>query len=169
MIFLIGFMGSGKTTLGKKLALRLSVPFIDLDHLLQERAGMTVPDYFSQHGEQRFRELEKDVLQSSVFPASCVVATGGGAPCYFNNMEWMNNNGLTVYLSLPPAVLAARLEKASEVRPVLKDHKGEALVSFIGSKLSEREPFYSQAKLTVSGISLTAEKLAAAIRNYQRR
>jgi len=163
-VFLIGFMGCGKTTLGKKLASKMGFTFVDLDKLIEQTAGKSIPAYFSEHGEGAFRELERDVLQTAELPENAIVATGGGAPCYFNNMEWMNNEGLTVYISLPPGALASRLEKAEEVRPVLKDYKGEALVQFIAGKLEERGPFYSKAKITASGLGLTADKLWAAIK-----
>ncbi len=168
-IFLVGFMGSGKTTLGRKLAFKLSCPFIDLDHVFEEQTGKNVPQYFEEFGEDTFREMEKQVLQTTDFPENAVIATGGGAPCFFDNMDWMNANGVTVYLSLPPAALASRLETAAEVRPVLQNHKGEELVEFITGKLAEREPFYKKAQLVVKGISLNTEKLALKISLYQRR
>jgi shikimate kinase len=152
-------MGCGKTTLGKKLASKTGFTFIDLDKVIEHTAGKTIPQYFTEHGEAAFRELERDVLQNTEFSENSIIATGGGAPCYFNNMDWMNKEGLTVYISLPPAALASRLEKAEEVRPVLKDYKGEALIQFIAGKLNEREPFYSKAQITASGLGLTADKL----------
>lgn len=158
-IFLVGFMGCGKTTLGKRLAPKTGFTFVDLDKVIEQKAGKTIPQYFTEHGEAAFRELERDVLQSTAFPENSIIATGGGAPCYYDNMEWMNNEGLTVYISLPPAALASRLEKAEEVRPVLKDYKGEALIQFIAGKLDEREPFYSKAQIIASGLGLTADKL----------
>lgn len=167
-VFLIGFMGCGKTTLGKKLASKTGFQFIDLDKIIEQRAGKTIPQYFSEHGEAAFRELERDVLQTTYYPENAIIATGGGAPCYFDNMEWMNKEGMTVYISLPPAALASRLEKAEDVRPVLKDHKGEALIQFIAGKLSEREAFYTKAQITASGLGLTADKLWSVI-NDQRR
>lgn len=152
-------MGCGKTTLGKKLASKTGFTFIDLDKIIETTAGKTIPQYFTEHGEAAFREMERNVLQTTDFSENSIIATGGGAPCYFDNMDWMNKEGLTVYISLPPAALASRLEKADEVRPVLKDHKGEALIQFIADKLNEREPFYSKAQVIASGLGLTADKL----------
>jgi len=154
-------MGCGKTTLGKKLASKTGFAFIDLDKVIEQAAGKTIPQYFTEHGEAAFRELERDVLQTTEFSENSIIATGGGAPCYFDNMDWMNKEGLTVYISLPPAALASRLENAEEVRPVLKDYKGEALIQFIAGKLNERESFYSKAQITASGLGLTADKLWA--------
>lgn len=158
-IYLIGFMGCGKTTLGKKTAAKMSFNFIDLDKEIEARAGMSIPDYFKEFGEAAFRVLERETLQSSEFPLNSIIATGGGAPCFFDNMQWMNTNGTTVYLSLSPKALASRLETAAEERPLLQQLKGDALVEFITQKLSEREMFYKQASLTAQGINITPEKL----------
>ncbi|PWG78406.1 shikimate kinase [Pararcticibacter amylolyticus] len=168
-IFLIGFMGCGKTTWGKKLASALEIPFLDLDALIREHTGMTVPQYFQEFGEARFRETERDVLQSAAFPEDAVISTGGGAPCYFDNMDWMNSHGIAVYMSLSPGMLASRLENAKEVRPVLEGRKGEALVQFIQEKLQEREPFYSKANVIVTGPEFSVEKFISAIEDYQRK
>jgi shikimate kinase len=158
-IFLTGFMGSGKTTLGKKLAAKLGYTFIDLDHVFEEREQLTITEYFKTYGEKRFREQESILIKTAIYPQNAVVSTGGGAPCYFDNMEWMNANGTTVYIQLPPRVLAHRLEHDSNQRPVLMDKQGDALVAFIEDKLKDREPFYQKAQITANGIGLTAEKL----------
>ncbi len=165
-IFLIGFMGSGKTTLGKKLARKLGFRFTDLDHEFEAAVGMSIPEYFSTFGETVFREKEKEILQSSERGEKVVIATGGGAPCYFDNMEWMNSKGLTIYIQLPAQALADRLESADTERPVLQNFRAQALVGFIEQKLEEREPYYLQARLSVKGISLSAENLAAQIQEY---
>ena len=162
-------MGSGKTTLGKKLARKLAVDFIDLDHYFEEREGKSVPQYFQDHGEEEFRKAERRVLQTGEFPEQAIIATGGGAPCYFDNIDWMNANGTTIYLSLPAAALAARLENASEIRPVLRNYKGPELIKFIEEKLAERSPFYEKAQLRVPGQGLSADRLADIIEEYQRR
>src|SRR6476620_3320016 len=104
-VFLIGFMGSGKTTIGKKLANYLKYEFIDLDKFIEARAGMTIVDYFAAHGEEEFRKMERDVLQTTHYPDNVIIATGGGTPTYDDNMEWMNENGKVAYLSLPPRAL----------------------------------------------------------------
>lgn len=159
-IFLVGFMGSGKTTIGKKLANYLKYEFIDLDKLVELKAGMSIVEYFEIHGEAAFRELEKEVLQNAYFAPNSIIATGGGAPCYADNMAWMNANGHVVYLSLPPKALAVRLENSKADRPLIRNLKGDELVDFISNKLKEREPFYNQSKFVVSASDLTAERLA---------
>jgi shikimate kinase len=159
IIFLTGFMGCGKTTLGRKLANRLGYPFMDLDHILEAQAGMTIAEYFSTHGEDAFRKLESEVLKQTKYPEHAVVSTGGGLPCFFDNMEWMNANGRSVYIKLSPKTLATRLENEKEERPLLREKHGEALIAFIADKLAEREIFYNQATITAEGLSLTAEKV----------
>ena len=159
-VFLIGFMGSGKTTIGKKLASYLKYEFIDLDKLIEAKAGMRIADYFAAHGEDDFRKMERDVLQNTHYPDHVVVATGGGAPTYDDNMEWMNENGKVAYLSLSPKVLASRLENSNTDRPLIRNLKGEDLVDYITTKLADREPFYNQSKCVISASDLTAERLA---------
>ncbi|MFZ4102141.1 MAG: shikimate kinase [Sphingobacterium thalpophilum] len=159
-VFLIGFMGSGKTTIGKKLANYLKYEFIDLDKLIESKAGMSIVNYFEMHGEPLFRELERDILQKTEFPENAIIATGGGAPCFGDNMEWMNNNGLVAYLSLSPKALASRLEHSKTDRPLIRHLKGDELIDFISSKLQDREVFYNQAKYVVSASDLTAERLS---------
>jgi len=161
IIFLIGFMGCGKTTLGRKLANRLGYDFMDLDHLVEAREGMAIAAYFAKHGEAAFRELESAVLKQTAYPENVVVSTGGGLPCFFDNMDWMNAHGKTIYIKLSPKTLADRLEKEKEHRPLLREHHGEALVTFIADKLTEREPFYCRANIIADGLSLTAEKVEA--------
>ncbi|QQL49297.1 shikimate kinase [Mucilaginibacter ginkgonis] len=162
-IFLIGFMGCGKTTLGRKLASRLSYDFIDLDQVLETQEGITIAQYFATYGEERFRTKESEVLKSVITGDDQVISTGGGLPCFFDNINWMKANGKVVYINLPPAALASRLENAKEERPLLQGKHGNELVKFIAEKLAEREPFYLQANIVADGLSLTAERLQSII------
>lgn len=164
-IFLIGFMGSGKTTSGKRLAAALNYPFFDLDHQIAAATGMSVPAYFAAYGEDAFRQLEQEILQTFAYPDSCVISTGGGTPCYYDNMDWMNNHGLTVFIDMPPVALAKRLEQGKHKRPLLKDLNSDEMVAFIREKLEDRLPFYNKAKVIINGISLTTESLHSAVRN----
>ncbi|MDB5144112.1 MAG: shikimate kinase [Mucilaginibacter sp.] len=158
-IFLIGFMGSGKTTLGRKLASKMGYEFIDLDHKLEQQVELSIAEYFSFFGEDAFRKLESEVLKKTLYPENVVISTGGGLPCYFDNMDWMKTNGKTVYIKLSPKTLADRLETGKEERPLLQDKHGDDLVLFIEQKLAEREKYYSQANIIADGLSLTAERL----------
>jgi len=159
LIFLVGFMGCGKTTLGRKLSARLGYQFIDLDHILEAKEGMTIAEYFKKFGEDAFRKLESEVLKQTAYPEHAVVSTGGGLPCFFDNMDWMNAHGKTVYIKLSPKTLAERLENEKEERPLLREKHGEALVAFITDKLTEREEFYSKASIIADGLSLTAARV----------
>jgi shikimate kinase len=162
-IFLIGFMGCGKTTSGKKLAAALNCPFYDLDHQIAAASGQSIAAYFAAHGEEAFRTLERDTLQQYQYPADCVISTGGGTPCFFDNMDWMNDNGSTVFIDMPAAALAKRLEPGKHKRPLIKDLDGEELVTFISDKLEGRMLFYKKAKVVVNGVNLNTALLKDAI------
>ena len=144
-IFLIGFMGSGKTHTGKLLARILQLPFIDLDGYIESQTGRSVTELFAEAGEVRFRELEAAALRDLLRWNAAIIACGGGTPCYHNNMEWMNENGVTVYLETPPEVLARRLAPEMGHRPLLHGQTPETLPDFIAGRLALREPFYRQA------------------------
>jgi|SRR5690606_20193017 len=149
-IFLIGFMGCGKTTMGKKIAKKGVIPFVDLDQKIVEQAGMSVSDYFALNGEDAFRELETHMLRAIPTTEATIISTGGGTPCFNDNIEWMNENGTTVYLKLPPRALLKRLSgKEGTSRPLLKGKSEDEILDFITIKLNEREKFYEQAKLIV--------------------
>lgn len=166
-IFLIGFMGCGKSTLGKKLAVKLGYDFIDLDHQIEKNIGTTIGGYFAANGEDAFRKLESETLKIFDYPNNVVVATGGGAPCFFDNMDWMNANGLSIYIEMPAAALAKRLENGKEKRPLLRNLNEEQMIQFIENKLNERDIFYKRAILTVNGINLTADTVRAMILNRE--
>ena len=158
-IYLIGFMGSGKTTIGKPLANRLGYQFIDQDTVIEKRFGMTITEIFAKIGEPKFREAEHDVLSELSEMDNVVIATGGGCPCFFNNMELMNQHGLSIYLKGDSKTLASRLKDSHGTRPLIKDKTETELIQYITDKLHEREPFYSQAKQTVQAINLKVEDI----------
>lgn len=148
LIFLIGFMGCGKSTLGKKLAAKTGFTFIDLDDAIVQSINMSITEYFEAYGESAFRAIEREQLHKLRELKNTIIATGGGAPCHLDNMDWMNQHGKTVYLKLSPKALLSRLsQKEIESRPLLKGKTKEELLDFIQSKLEERNPFYNRASL----------------------
>jgi shikimate kinase len=161
-IFLIGFMGCGKSTKAKQLAARLNCPVIDLDAIIVERENKTIAEYFAAHGEDGFRKLESETLKNYPYSETCVVATGGGLPCFFDNMNWMNANGKTVYLHMEPQALVSRLHNRQK-RPLIANMDDEQLLTFINKKLEERNPFYTKAHLIINAFDLDAEKLEEAL------
>lgn len=152
-IFLIGFMGSGKSTTGKNLASFLKWSFIDLDERIEKLAGLTIPEIFSDKGEHCFRQIESEALLNMANESKTVISTGGGTPCFEANLDFMLDNGLTVYLKLTPAQLKRRLINNSDERPLLKDIDKKGLIDFITRKLSEREKWYNRAEIITDGFN----------------
>jgi len=152
-IFLIGFMGSGKSTIGKKLASHLNWSFVDLDEKIELIAGMKIPDIFSEKGEPFFREKESEALRSLDPVSNVVISTGGGTPCFDENMDFMVSNGLTIYLKMTPARLSNRLSKSADSRPLLKNIDKKDLTDYIVRKLEEREKWYSRAEIVIDGFN----------------
>lgn len=148
-IFLIGFMGSGKSTTGKRLASQLKWSFVDLDEKIEYMEGMNIPAIFSLKGESSFRKLESQALRELQSESRIVISTGGGTPCFGDNMEFMLESGLTIYLRMTPSGLKRRLVRSSEGRPLLKDIDKGNLEQFIAGKLADREKWYSRAEITI--------------------
>ncbi|MGB8491247.1 MAG: shikimate kinase [Bacteroidales bacterium] len=146
-IFLIGFMGSGKSTTAKKLASKLGWTFIDLDQKIEEKAGKRITQIFSGEGEDWFRRLESETLREAISAEHAVISTGGGTPCYSVNMDLMVSSGLTVYLKMTPEQLRNRLSHSTSTRPLLKGMKEDELLGFIERKLDEREKWYLKARI----------------------
>lgn len=144
-IYLIGYMGSGKSTLGKKLAKYAGLQFVDMDHYLEERNYKTIPQIFAEEGEAEFRKKERKALEELSEFSDVVIATGGGAPCFFDNVHLMNRTGKTIYLNIDPGILADRLMESKTERPLIKGKSREELIHFIDETLKKRNEFYSQA------------------------
>ena len=156
-------MGSGKSTAGRKLAALKGWPFIDLDRKIEEVARKTIPRIFSEDGEEHFRQIESEVLRNLDNTCRIIVSTGGGTPCHGDNMEFMLQTGLTVYLKMTPVQLAKRLLDSTGERPLLKNIPDESLPQFIGEKLAHREKWYNKAQIIVDGQSLNIELLGSII------
>ncbi|HRE50782.1 MAG TPA: shikimate kinase [Flavitalea sp.] len=145
-IFLIGFMGSGKTHWGERLARSLRIPFFDLDKEIVDKEGRSIPEIFAESGEEQFRIVEKQLLESLIeTQSSMVLSCGGGTPCFFNNIELMKKNGLTVWLNTPVDILMQRLLKEKNERPLLKNMADSEMKAYIVRKLNERRLYYEQA------------------------
>ncbi|MBD8039260.1 shikimate kinase [Bacteroides gallinaceum] len=145
-IYLIGYMGSGKTTLGKAFACAAGMQFIDLDWYIEERMHRTIRELFAERGESGFREVERNMLYEVGEFENVVIAAGGGTPCFFDNIAYMNRTGDTVFLNASPEALFRRLKVAKAKRPLLADKTDEELMGFIKDGLAGRMAFYSQAK-----------------------
>lgn len=145
-VYLIGYMGSGKTTLGKAFAREMGLSFVDLDWYMEERFHKTVSQLFAEKGEEGFRELEKRMLHEVSDFENVVISAGGGTPCFFDNMDYMNACGETVFLNADIKVLFRRLKVAKQQRPLLAQKTDEELIALIQEALQKRHPFYSKAK-----------------------
>ena len=144
-IFLIGYMGAGKTTVGKVLSQQLELSFIDLDHYIEGRYHKTVGQLFAERGEEAFRDIERRMLREVAAFEDVLVSTGGGAPCFFDNIEFMNSKAQTIYLKATPEILFQHLKMGKNERPLLKNKTDEELMQFITESLATREPYYSKA------------------------
>jgi shikimate kinase len=160
-IFLIGFMGTGKSHWGKLWAQKNGMGFYDMDELIEQAENQTVVDIFENAGEDYFRVKEASILRSQLEQENCIIACGGGAACFNGNMEWMNEHGFTVYLTAPASFLLQRIMDEKEKRPLVKNVNEAELLFFIEQKLKEREPFYNQAKAVLDATTLTENSLAA--------
>lgn len=144
-ILLVGFMAAGKTTLGKALAKDLGLQFIDLDLYIESRYHATVSQIFAERGEEGFRQIERNMLHEVAEFEDVVIATGGGTPCFFDNMEYMNAQGTTVFLDASVDVIFTRLTIAHTQRPLVAGKTDEELRSYITETLNRRLPYYSRA------------------------
>jgi shikimate kinase len=162
LIFLVGFMGCGKSFAAKTLSDLLDIPFIDMDKAIEEQEGKTVKEIFETQGEAYFREQERSFLEQLDTDQKLIVATGGGAPCFFDNMQLMNEIGWTFWLNRSKDVALAQLLKGIEKRPLLMGKSPDEVEAYYTEKLAERTPFYQQATFHVGDAS--AEEIAELIR-----
>ena len=158
-IILVGFMGSGKTTVGKELASVLGCPFTDTDQVIENSEGVPVSQIFAENGENYFRELEKDIVENLDDTHFEVIAVGGGLPCYNGLMDVLNKKGFTVYLKADEELLFERLWHEMEERPLIEGMGEGELKVFINSKLLERKPFYERALISVQSTSNTVSDI----------
>jgi shikimate kinase len=165
-IYLIGYMGSGKSTLGKSLATAFGINWIDLDEEFERRFKISISDFFSKYGEKTFRVLEHKILSDISAITDFVISTGGGMPCFNDNMQLMNETGITVYLKATPELIISRIDPASRVRPIFRKMQGDNLLEKITTHLEAREPFYEQSHITVDATTLDVAEIKQLILNY---
>lgn len=164
-LFLVGFMGVGKTTAGRRLAREIGVEFLDLDQEIERLHGASIGKLFATVGEAQFRAIEREVLEGIVAARKpSVVAAGGGTPCHGGCMETMRRGGYTVYLYAAPDLLCARLAKNKSRRPLIASLGPEELERYVMRTIAEREPYYRQAHVTVDATALRSDTLMAILR-----
>ncbi len=147
-------MGTGKTYWGKRWAAEHNLEFYDLDACIEEATGLTIPQIFAEHGEGFFRKKEQELLHSFAGKSNFILSTGGGTPCFFDNMDWMNRHGKTIYLETPVKVLKQRLISEKDHRPLIKNLKDDEIEIFINNKLNERNVYYQQAAIILDTVSV---------------
>ncbi|MBD0333449.1 MAG: shikimate kinase [Chitinophagaceae bacterium] len=166
-IFLIGFMGCGKTYWGRQLSEKLSIPFFDLDAKIVDKEGKSINEIFAEKGEEQFRLIEKDVLHMlSESHDQFVMACGGGTPCYFNNIDYMKRSGTTVWIHCSIDCLHQRLVKEKTERPLIRSFSDDELRSFIIKKFADRKIFFEQAAVIINEDELTIDNLVEKIFHY---
>ena len=153
-IYIVGYMGAGKTTAARRLAQRMGWEVVDTDALFEEKYKISVNDFFNKYDEPLYRKLEAEVLKSTESLENVVVSTGGGTACYFDNMEWMNQHGLTVFLRISEKAVVDRLLHAKRKRPLAIGKSETELTEFVANHYTARLPFYEQAKITVKAEDL---------------
>lgn len=163
-VYLIGAMGSGKSTTGKRLAAKLGWQFRDTDAMIEEEEGMPVGEIFRARGEDYFRQRESETVAGLADKSGIVVSCGGGTPCFYDNLTVMKASGIVVYLRMTPEALVRRLEPAQDTRPLIKTLSGGQLLEKISSLLKEREGFYEKAHIVVNGLSVNLNGLVEEIR-----
>lgn len=160
-------MGSGKSTMGRALASELNLTFIDLDTFLEERFFKTIPQIFAEEGEDAFRKKERKVLEEVASFDNVIVATGGGAPCFFDNMELMNESGYCIFLDVHVSSLVNRLLHARIERPLIKGKSPEELREFIEELMKKRRPFYEKAHYVLTGSEILPEQIIELVKDKE--
>lgn len=162
-IYLVGYMGAGKSTTSKRLARRLGMESYDTDRLFEEKYHISASDFFKKYDEALYRRLETQILHDTINYEHAVIATGGGTACFNNNMEWMNQHGFTIFLKISPQTAINRLSQSKVRRPLVFGKTTEELTAFIQKNYAERMPFYEQAQLIFKGEDCDIDALTASI------
>jgi shikimate kinase len=167
-IFLIGFMGAGKSTLGKRLASKLNVSFIDADKAIEHIEKRTIPQIFKEEGEAGFRKVERNWLKE-LKDEEVVIALGGGTPCFNDNMRIINDMGLSIFAEVPVPIIVSRLMNAKDVRPLIEEvkHDHAKLTDLVKKMLDERMPFYKQAHIRFNASNIKSDSLDGLIEEIE--
>lgn len=169
-LFLVGYMGSGKSTIGRKVARGMKLPFFDTDKMVEESEGASVADIFAYAGEEYFRRAERNALERCTDEQNAVISTGGGAPVWGDNMEWIGSQGVSVYLKRTPEQILSRLSPyGRERRPRFRGLNDEELLAFMHENLAEREPIYERATITIDCSEASDEEIVAYLQSYMLR
>jgi shikimate kinase len=166
-IYLIGYMASGKSNLGKLLSEKLGYSFLDLDDLFEERFRISVFDFFEKYNENEFRKIEEALLLETVGHDDVVISTGGGTPCFFENMQFIRKAGLSIYLQWQIPALVNRLRKVKRKRPLLSDIPADELEERVMKQLAQRDLYYNQANLTIDAENLELDTLLLWIQSHR--
>ncbi|NCU32781.1 MAG: shikimate kinase [Candidatus Moranbacteria bacterium] len=158
-IYLVGFMGSGKTTVGRVLSRRLGFDFLDTDKEVEKLAGMSLRNLFKTSGETAFRELEQQVLHTTSKLEKTVISTGGGTPCFYDNMDFIKQNGVSIYLMMQPASIVNRLENSKNPRPLVHGLSSSELQAYVETELEKRKKFYSTADYVIKAESVSIDQI----------
>jgi shikimate kinase len=157
-------MGAGKSTIGKRLANKMDLPFIDIDDAFEEKFRFSIPRFFEQFGEEKFREFESILLKEIIdYNENVIISTGGGTACHTENIELINNSGISIYLEMSPASIAHRLKNARKLRPVIMEIRNEDMLDFIKEQLDHRKAYYHQAHITVKAENMKLDYLIGKI------
>ncbi len=162
-IYIVGYMGAGKTTAARRLAQRLGWEVVDTDAMFEEKYKISVCDFFNKYDEPLYRKLESEVLKETENLEKVVVSTGGGTACYFDNIDWMNQHGLTVFLRISQKAVVDRLLHAKRKRPLAEGKSEKELTEFVNQHYTSRLPFYEQAKITVKAEDFDLDSLVKQI------
>lgn len=162
-VYLVGYMGSGKSTVGRQLASKLGFTHLDLDDFFEETYKISIMDFFKKYDEMAFRQIETSMLQKTLEISNYVISTGGGTPCFNNNMELINRHGLSVYIKMHPKSLFTRLKYARRPRPRTSALDDDALMQRILDDLAVRETFYQRAAMEFKGENIDVNALAAEV------
>lgn len=152
-------MYSGKSTMGKKLAKAMNLKYIDTDNVIETKYNITISSFFEKYGEDLFREFEHKILLESIKEDNVIISTGGGLPCFCNNMELIKQNGISIYLNMSPLSIIHRINNSKKKRPLLQNKSPEELQNYIETLLKQREIFYNQATLKIKGENINIKEI----------